>query len=239
MSWLSRLFSGERAPALQPLTEAQQQSLTRWRQLPAPDLLRPHYQTRYIVVNVESSGLDMNRDRLISIGAVAVVNGVIDFQDVFETILRQDEVSTTDNILIHGIGGSAQRAGIDPPDALLAFLHYCAKAPLVAYHAVFDQTMIDRALQRHLGVALAATWIDLAWVMPDLFRERIDAQVALDEWLELFGIENIQRHNAVSDALATAMLLQAAIARGAGRGAKTAASFVDTEKSRRWMRRYG
>lgn len=239
MSWLSRLFSGERAPAARPLTPAQQQSLADWRQLPAPDLTRPHYQTRYVVVDVESSGLDMNRDRLISIGAVAVVNGVIDFQDVFETILRQDEVSTTDNILIHGIGGSAQRAGIDPPDALLAFLHYCAKAPLVAYHAVFDQTMIERALQQHLGLALGATWIDLAWVMPDLFRERIDAQVALDNWLELFGIENIQRHNAVSDALATAMLLQAAIDRGAGRGAKTAASFVDTEKSRRWMRRYG
>jgi len=239
MSWLSRLFSGERAPAARPLTLAQQQSLTDWRQLPAPDLQRPHYQTRYVVVDVESSGLDMNRDRLISIGAVAVVNGVIDFQDVFETILRQDEVSTTDNILIHGIGGSAQRDGIDPPDALLAFLHYCAKAPLVAYHAVFDQTMIERALQQHLGLALGATWIDLAWVMPDLFRERIDAQVALDNWLELFGIENIQRHNAVSDALATAMLLQAAIDRGAGRGAKTAASFVDTEKSRRWMRRYG
>ncbi|MBK1679507.1 3'-5' exonuclease [Rhodocyclus tenuis] len=239
MSWLSRLFSSRKSAAQLDLAEAQQQALAAWRALPAPDLTRPHYQTRYIVVDVESSGLDMNHDRLISIGAVAVVNGVIDFQDVFETILRQDEVSTTDNILIHGIGGSAQRAGIDPPDALLAFLNYCAKAPLVAYHSVFDQTMIERALQRYLGVALQATWIDLAWVMPDLFRERIDAQVALDNWLELFGIENIQRHNAVSDALATAMLLQAAIARGAGRGAKTPASFVDTEKSRRWMRRYG
>lgn len=239
MSWFSRFFPGAHAPLAQPLTPVQQQSLERWRQLPAPDLTRPHYQTRYVVVDVESSGLDMNRDRLISIGAVAVVNGVIDGQDVFETILRQEEVSTTDNILIHGIGGSAQREGIDPPDALLAFLDYCAKAPLVAYHSVFDQTMIDRALQRYLGTAAQATWIDLAWVMPDLFRERIDAQVSLDSWLEQFGIENIQRHNAVSDALATAMLLQAAIARGASRGAKSAASFVDTEKSRRWMRRYG
>lgn len=236
MSWLKRIFGGK-AEARVELGDAQRDALAAWQQSAATDLSRPHYQTRYVVVDVESSGLDMNRDRLIAIGAVAVVDGLIDPHDAFATILRQDEVSTTENILIHGIGGSAQRDGIDPPQALLDFLNYCGKAPLVAYHALFDQTMIERALRRHLGVRLDAEWIDLAWVLPDLFPERIDAQVQLDDWLELFAIENIQRHNAVSDALATAMLLQAAIARGAARNARTPASFIDIQKSRRWLRR--
>ena len=138
--------------------------------------------------------------------------------------------------LLHGIGGLAQREGVAPPDALIAFLRYLGKAPLVAYHALFDQTMIERAMQDFLGVKFGQQWIDLAWVMPELFREHIAEQVGLDDWMAIFGIENILRHNAVSDAYATAKLLQTAIARGVLRGAPSPDSFVDIEKARRWRR---
>lgn len=237
MNWIAKLFNG--GPKQPPivLTPAQQEAIAAWRKTPAPDLTRSHYRSRYVVVDVEASGLNMKKDRLISIGALAVVDGVIDFSDAFEVVLRQDVVSTHENILIHGIGGSAQSEGVDPPDALIAFLQYLGKSPLVAYHALFDQSMIERALKEYLGCDLGQTWIDLAWVMPDLFRDLINAQVGLDDWLKLFDIENILRHNAVSDAYATAKLLQVALARGMQRGAETPNSFVELERARRWMRR--
>jgi DNA polymerase-3 subunit epsilon len=238
MRWLARLFSSE-APREVPLTALQQQAVADWKRLPAPDAGLPHHLSRYVVADVESSGLNMQKDRLISIGAVAVVNSVIDFNDAFEVVLRQENVSTNANILIHGIGGSAQRDGMDPAEALITFLAYVGKSPLVAYHALFDQTMIANAMSEHLGLKFDLPWIDLAWVMPDIFRETIAEQVDLDEWLGLFSIENIQRHNAVSDAYATAQLLQVAIARGAQRNAASPAGFMQIEKSRRWMRRAG
>lgn len=236
MKWLSRLFGREALPEVE-LTPAQRQAVAEWEELPVPDPGRPHCLSRYVVVDVETSGLNMKEDTLISIGAVAVTNGLIDFNDAFDVVLRQEQVSTDANILIHGIGGSAQSDGIDPPDALIAFLRYLGKSRLVAYHALFDQTMIERAINQHLGIRFDQPWIDLAWVVPDLFRDRINEQVDLDVWLRLFGIENIQRHNAVSDAYATAKLLQVVIARGAQHKAETPASFAEIEKSRRWMRR--
>lgn len=239
MSWLSRLFGGGGEQRAIVLTPAQQQAIDEWKKIPAPDLGRSHYLNRYVVADVETSGLNMEKDKLISIGAVAVVNGLIDFNDTFEVVLRQDEVSTNENILIHGIGGSAQSDGMEPVDALMAFLRYLGKSPLVAYHALFDQTMIETAMKVHLGLKFDQQWIDLAWLMPDLFRDRIDEQVDLDVWLRLFDIENIQRHNAVSDAFATAKLLQVALARGMHRNAENPASFFSIEKSRRWMRRAG
>lgn len=238
MNWFSRLFRGEVLPEV-VLTPAQQQAIATWKALPPPDLGRSHFLNRYVVADVETSGLHMEKDWLISIGAVAVVDGMIDFADAFEVVLRQDEVSTHANILIHGIGGSEQSDGVDPADALVAFLGYLGKSPLVAYHALFDQTMIERAMKAHLGIKFEQRWIDLAWVLPDLFRERIDEQVDLDVWLHLFGIENIMRHNAVADAFATANLLQVAIARGGQRNAETPESFFGIEKARRWMRRAG
>jgi len=194
-----------------------------------------HLNTRYVVVDVETSGLDMKKDRLISIGAVALTDGKMDFSDAFQVVVRQDRISTHENILIHGIGGSAQSEGVDPAEALLLFLQYIGKAPLVAYHAFFDQSMIDKALVEYLGIKLEQSWIDLAWVLPDFFQFRADGRVPLDDWLQLFEIENILRHNAVSDAYATAKLMQVAIAAGNKKGADSPASFLKIEKARRWM----
>lgn len=234
--WLKR-FLGIGAKLTEPLPEEQAARLERWRKLPPADKNTPHFNTRYVVVDVEASGLHMAKDRLISIGAVAVVNGCIAADDAFEIILRQDEISDNANILIHGIGGSAQRDGVEPAEALLTFLDYLGKAPLVAYHALFDQNMISRAMLKYLGEPFALPWFDLAWIMPELFREKIDAQVGLDEWLNLFGIANIQRHNAVSDAYATAMLLQAALSRASQRGVETPDGLAKIEKMRRWLLR--
>lgn len=234
-NWLSRLFGTTGRSNAVSLAPGQQQAVDEWKQLPAVDLASSHKSIRYVVVDVESSGLDMKRDRLISIGAVALVDGCLDFNDAFQVVLRQDQVSAHENILIHGIGGSAQSEGVEPVDALLAFLDYAGKAPLVAYHAFFDQAMIDKAMAEYLGIKPGLTWIDLAWVLPDFFSYRRDARVALDDWLQFFGIENILRHNAVSDAYATAKLLQVAIAGGMPKGADSPASFLKIEKARRWM----
>ncbi len=233
MGWLKTLFGG--AANRVSLAPAEQEMIENWRRLPAADLSVMHEEQRYVVVDVETSGLSMKKDRLISIGAVALVAGRLDFNDAFQVVLRQEQVSTHANILIHGISGSAQSAGVDPVEGLLAFLQYVGKSPLVAYHAFFDQSMIGKATREYLGMELAQPWIDLAWVLPDFFSFRGDANVALDDWLHHFGIESILRHNAVSDAYATAKLLQVAIAGGQQKGATSPVAFIRIEKARRWM----
>ena len=238
-SWLSQLFGAPPAPTLDA---AQCERLADWRRRPAVKLDAPHSDARYVVVDVETSGLDMKRDRLIAIGAVAVVDARIDPGDSFAAVLRQDVVSSKENILIHGIGAQAQSEGRDPADALLGFLDYIGKSPLVAYHAFFDQAMIAKALRATLGAQIRQPWIDLAWVLPALFAEHgnrghleYHAPAALDDWLRLFAIENIMRHNAVADAYATAQLLQMAIAAGQSASAPSPAAFCRIEKARRWM----
>lgn len=235
MRWLKALFGAAASRTTVDLSPEQREFIANWRQLPSPNLNASHAQQRYVVVDVESSGLDMKKDRLISIGAVALVDGRLDFSDAFQVILRQAQVSTHANILIHGIGGSAQSEGVDPVEGLLAFMQYVGKAPLVAYHAFFDQSMIGKATREYLGMEPDLPWIDLAWVLPDLFSFRGDANVPLDDWLRHFEIENILRHNAVSDAYATAKLLQVAIAGALQKGANSPASFMRIEKARRWM----
>lgn len=217
------------------LLPAQQQRLEAWLAQPAEDLRRPFAEARYVVVDVESTGLDLQKDRLIAIGAVAVVGGRIDLAQSFEVVLRQDQASSRANILIHGIGGAAQREGQPPVDALLDFLEFLGPSPLVAFHVAFDSTMIGRAMRAYLGINLKHPWLDLAYVVPGLLPQWRHKYRALDDWTGYFGIGNFARHSALADALATAQLLLVALPLAKDKRSEHYRSLQDLEQSYRWV----
>jgi len=99
--------------------------------------------------------------------------------------------------------------------------------------------MIERTLTEYLGIEWRLAWIDLAWVMPDLFRDVEHTGGGLDAWLDHFSIVSIRRHHAISDAYATAQLLQITIASGARKGFMTPASLLELEKARRHLHQSG
>ena len=168
---------------------------------------------RWVVVDVESSGLDPQRDRLLAIAALGVQlragRPVITPADSFEVLLRQpvlDGEPDRANILVHGIGVGRQRQGIDPAEALRNFTAFVAGAPLIAFHAGFDRVLIHRALHDTLKQRLPGAWLDLADLAPALLPGL--PLRSLDDWLAHFGIVVAQRHLAAADTWATAELLQ-------------------------------
>ncbi|MFM2396905.1 MAG: polymerase subunit epsilon [Pseudomonadota bacterium] len=217
------------------LTPEQKHRLESWRKLPRPALSDPLLASRCVVVDVETSGLNLIEDRLISIGAVAMVNGRIDLGDSFSVVLQQKTVSERSNILLHGIGGTAQREGQPPADALLSFLEYLGHSPLVAFHVTFDETMIRRALRDFLGFNFKHPWLDLAYLMPALNVALASKNRSLDDWVNTFNIRIDSRHDALADALATAQLLQVAQRQAVQRKGLTFASLRDLEKAQRWV----
>ncbi len=206
-----------------------------WRRRPDSNLADDFGATRYVVVDVETTGLDLVRDRLIAIGACAVENGRVVMVESFEIVLRQDQVSTKDNILIHGIGGEAQREGVEPVEALVRFLDFLGKSPLVAFHVTFDQTMIKKAVKEYLGFEFKHPWLDLAYVMPGLLPEYARRYRALDDWSGHFRISNFARHSALADALATAQLLLCALPLAKAKHSTCYQNLQDLEKAQRWV----
>lgn len=169
-------------------------------------------ETRWVMLDVETSGLDMRRDRLLAIAAIAlrvdwsVKTLSVDLGDSFEVVLRQDEISTKDNILLHGIGAQRQRDGVEPVQALRAFTDFVGNSPLLAFHALFDRTMIGRYARTHLGGDLPSPWVDLDHLCV-VTHEGVRAR-ALDDWMNYFGISCAVRHQAAADTMAECDLLQ-------------------------------
>lgn len=167
---------------------------------------------RWVVLDVESSGLDPGRDRLLSIAAVAVQVQSAGLHivpaDSFEIMLQQPVSETAPdkaNILVHGLGVGAQQAGVVPDVALQAFMAWAGSAPLIGYHVAFDRQLLERAERTHGLRAPRRHWLDLAELAPVLRRD-VPGK-ALDDWLAAFGIRCLARHQSAADVLATAELL--------------------------------
>ncbi len=163
-------------------------------------------QQRMIVVDLETSGLNTSRDQVLSIGAVAIEDGGIDLGSQFECTLQRDQLVLKESVLIHGIAPSALAAGTEPAEALLDFMEFVGDSPLLAFHAPFDRRMLARALKSSLGYTLRHPFLDLAEVAPMLCPHAKVGRGGLDDWVEHFGLQVQQRHNAAADALATAEL---------------------------------
>jgi DNA polymerase-3 subunit epsilon len=228
MGLIARLFRPR--PQLDPLLGQRLHALA---ELAPPPIRRAHRMHRYVTVDVETTGFDPARDRVISIGAAAITRGRIDLADCFEVVLRQREASPAANILVHRIGGERQRAGVDPAAALVSFLEYVRLSPLVAFRAEFDRAMLERELTAALGLRLPNLWLDLARLLPALFPSN-DCRT-LDDWLARFGIRTIARHNALADALATAQMLQVALAAADRAGMDCPATLDQMQRAQHWL----
>jgi DNA polymerase-3 subunit epsilon len=160
-------------------------------------------------------------------GRIAVNSG-------FSVVLRQQAASDPANIVIHEISGDEQLSGIDCVDALNRFTQYAGDAPLVAFHAPFDRALLKRAYGG-AGLALRNRWLDLAALAPALHPGLARRCKALDDWLAEFGIENPRRHDALSDAYATALLFQVLLDSARRQGAHSCAEVLGAAGGRHWL----
>ncbi|MBS7690960.1 3'-5' exonuclease [Pseudomonas lalucatii] len=202
---------------------------------PAPLDERPLAEQRLVVLDLETSGLDMRRDRVLSIGAVVIEHGAIDLAQQFERTLCCDRPLGA-SVLIHGLTPSSIAAGSEPAEALLDFMEFVGRSPLLAFHATFDQRMLGRALKQHLGQRLHHRFFDVAELAPLLCPQAKVARGGLDDWARHFGLQAQQRHHASADALVTAEL--ALILLSQARRQQLDSLPVLQQRLRSWRRRH-
>lgn len=224
MRKLKKMLFGSAGPAPAGLADDVRAVLAAWRRRGGADLDQSHYHARYVVVDISTSGLDSERDAILGLAGLGLGRGgIIVPEDAFALDVR---------------GAEGPEAGaLDR--RLAAFLRFIGNGPLVTYQAPFVGAFLARLFEGRLGLPFQPAWIDLAWLLPDLFKERIDGLVPMDAWLELFGIEVPGRRDPLADSVALARLLQVALARAAQRGADTPGKLIDIGRARRWLRPSG
>jgi DNA polymerase-3 subunit epsilon len=189
---------------------------------------------RWVVVDCETTGLDPARDRLLSVGAIAVRAGRIVLDEHFVAGVRQEAPANEASVLVHGIGDEQRRAGREPAAALGDLARFLEGGVAVGFHAAFDAAVLRREMSR-VGLKGPPRWLDLAQLAPALFPGR--PHKALDEWLGEFGIRAVGRHDALGDALATAELHLVLLAEAERQGARSVEQVHRLQGAARWLPR--
>ncbi|RZJ54798.1 MAG: 3'-5' exonuclease [Flavobacterium sp.] len=165
-------------------------------------------ETRFVVLDTETTGFDYETDRILCIGALVLQNGVISIQDSFEMYLEQDHYDKS-TAQIHGILKDLLIKRPTESEALEKFLAFLEDSIIIAHHTIFDITMINRALERNGFPLLTNMTLDTAslykrtLIKSHLF-ERKD-HYTLDDLADKFDISKKDRHTALGDAYITAI----------------------------------
>jgi len=212
MNWISRIIGGRGdSEALDPGVA---EILAHWQSLPDADLGRAHFETRYVVLNTEATGLDLDSDRLLAVGALAIDAGLIAPGDSYYATLEDA-----------------------PSLALSRLLAFARKDPVVVFNSAFNLGMLEPVLDQRLGVSLDVQPIDLYFLLPALFPERRGSPARLADWMDSFAIETFQRHHALGDGWAIAQLFLAAQSRALAQGAGSPRALQELERAYRQYRR--
>jgi DNA polymerase III subunit epsilon len=170
----------------------------------------PIDRARFVVLDSETTGLNPAADRLVTIGAVAVINGEIVLRDSFAALLRMDR--NTEAVTVHGVTRDESRKGIEEAQALEQFLEYLGDGVIVGHHIGHDIATFDAAYGRHWGFRLANRSLDTMDLTLHLERDGAFAgrpsirHFTLDALCDLFGVIPHDRHTASGDAFITAQV---------------------------------
>lgn len=236
-------------PLPPPQRQALQQRLAQIKPFAQPGA-QPLATQALVVFDLETTGLDRQRDSLLSIGAVRIqacgAQPGIALGHSFARVLKAPVPISPLGQLFHGLTQGDLSQGQDPRLALLELLEWGQDALWLAWHAWFDQAMLHRAAQQWLGEHAPSSRTgkmllplpgvcDLAQLLPALLgpcptalqadmpgkTPVISSDHDLDAWLQALGLAHSARHDAVADAMATAELALIALAHAQAQGLQT------------------
>lgn len=150
----------------------------------------------YIAVDLETTGLDPKRDKIIEIGAIRIENGMEMAQ--YHTMVnprRQLKEQTTG---LTGIAGEMVENAPDIGDIIGEVLDFCGELPLLGHNILFDYSFLKRAAVNH-HMEFEREGIDTLKLcrqfMPEEERKNLASACAF------YGIEQESAHRALGDAM--------------------------------------
>jgi DNA polymerase-3 subunit epsilon len=199
-------------------------ALEGWRDAAEPSLEEGHFHSRYIVLDLATSGLKPASDVVLGLAASTVHRDLVSPGDAFY-------VRSTDED-----GGDGKVSdGLDARQ-LIAFLQFSAKCPIVTYHGAFVGEFLQRAYKDRLGLNFQAAWIDLAWLLPALFPEKWHAIKPFDYWIDAFGLDTGSgQRSSMENNLLMARMFQMLLTRAKEKHIDTAQALIQESEASRQL----
>jgi DNA polymerase-3 subunit epsilon len=188
----------------------------------------------YTVFDTETTGVEPSAgDKIISIGAVRIVNGRLLKQEVFEQLVDPRRSVPRDSIRIHGIRPENLRGQPTLREALPGFHRFCEDTVLVGHNAAFDMRFLELA-EPETGVRFTQPVLDTLLLSAVVHRNLSDH--SLEAIAERLGVAVVGRHTALGDALVTSEVFLKLLQLLAERGIATLGEALDASRETYYVR---
>ncbi|MCB5161104.1 3'-5' exonuclease [Marinomonas algarum] len=169
----------------------------------------------YLVLDIETSGLNAKQDQIVSIGWVVIHQGRVELDSARHMVLSNTRVG--DSVGIHMITEADVSAQGKSLSSVLRYLRQCLRRRiLVVHHAPMELDFLKSAWQQAALPDFKVSWLDtLAIERTRAHRSQQPIQQGgfrLAASRARYSLPDYQGHDALTDALATAELLLAQVA---------------------------
>jgi len=171
-------------------------------------LFDPGPPDEVVVVDCETTGLDVSKDDIITIAAVKVRGNRILTSEKFVAVARPEAKMRAEAIKVHRVFESEVEKGERIRQIMRDFLRFVGGRPLVGYYLEFDVAMIDKNVLPLIQIELPNKMIEVS----AMYYERRygdghpgdQIDLAFARILHDLGIPMLDQHDALNDAIMTA-----------------------------------
>ena len=182
-----------------------------WWRRPTPwsaDIDGDWRETRFTVIDVETTGLDLNEDEIVSIGAVDVAAARVDVTTSWYQPVRPGVPIETEALKIHALTEEELATAPMMPEVVELLGARLRGSVLVAHAAWVERAFLDRALAP-LRERVPTGVVDTATLARHcgLWHEEGEREVNLELLARELGMPVFTPHHALGDAMTTAVVL--------------------------------
>lgn len=203
--------------------KSRDQRLKRYYRHGVTDADTPVSEVQFLAMDFETTGLNPAEHSIVSVGLVPFDIQRIRCRQARHWIVNPSKPLVEESVVIHGITHEDIRQAPDLIHVLEPLLEMMQGRVLVVHHRGIERAFLDEALRKRLKEGIEFPVIDtmelearLHRTKPlsfwDQLRGRKPASIRLGDSRARYGLPHYAAHQALTDALATAELLQAQIA---------------------------
>lgn len=187
-------------------------------------------KTEFIAVDFETTGLSADKDEILSVGYTVIRNNRVLLKESGYLIIRQENNLQSANVAIHQITDTEAGQGVELKLALDELLLKMAGKVLLAHHADIELGFLNAACLKYYGYRLPVRVVDTMQLEKKRLQRRHAGfksnQLRLFNIRKAYGLPRYKAHNALEDAVATAELFLAMLAKYSGENKCRLKSFL-------------
>ncbi|MBA1203448.1 3'-5' exonuclease [Pseudomonas capeferrum] len=182
----------------------------------------PIEQVQLLAMDVETTGLDAQAHSIVSIGLIPFTLQRIRCGQALYWVVKPQSELNEKSVTFHHITHTDIRNAPALTEVVEALLDAMAGRVMVVHYRNIERGFLDRAFHRHLGEGLQFPVIDTMQLEARMHRQkrswldrllrRPQLSIRLADSRARYNLPPYHAHHALTDALATAELLQAQIA---------------------------